>query len=111
CVLGLIAFAACGGDSTGPGRLSQADIKGTWVLTAGPGSGTRPCGTVPPLLVPFVSDGVDLGNDTFQFVDPWYFQSDPSRTFGPFAAQISLDGHTHLQLNRTLSDATLIEGT
>jgi hypothetical protein len=112
--IGVLAFwlLSCG-DSNGPSSsLNENDILGTWTLTAATGTGNRQCGVIPPLLVPFVSSGVDLGDGRLQFVDSWYFASDPSHSFGPFAAQVSTrDGTTHLQLTRTLDDATLIEGT
>ena len=112
--IGVLAFwlLSCG-DSNGPSStLKENDILGTWTLTAGAGTGSRQCGVIPPLLLPFVSGGVDLGDGRLQFVDPWYFASNPSHDYGPFAGQISTqDGSARIQLNRTLDDATLIEGT
>jgi hypothetical protein len=93
-------------DSNGPSSaLKETDILGTWTLTAGAGTGSRQCGVIPSLLLPFVSGGVDLGDGRLQFVDPWYFASNPSQNYGAFAGQISTqDGSAHIQLNRTRSE-------
>jgi hypothetical protein len=67
---------------------------------------------IPDLLIPILDDGVDLGDGRLQFVNSWYFADDPSRSFGSAAAQINVrNGDSRIQLNRTLDDATLIEGT